>query len=115
MKKKWNQTNTSRSRETSKQWDDWERKCNDKRTHSKSLEINPKFDWVQNLDNIIENINNYNHKITGFTPNEIESALKNDDHVILDSAREKELKIKKGNISKEVYIKGDLVRFHQPS
>jgi len=81
----------------------------------KSLEINPKFDWVKHLDKLIENINNSNHRITGFTPNEIKHAFKNDDNVTLDSAREKELKIKKGNISKEVYEKGDLVRLHQPS
>jgi len=81
----------------------------------KSLEINPKFDWIKNLDKLIENINNSNHRVTGFTPNEIQTAFKNDDNVILDSARDKELKIKKGNISKEVYEKGDLVRLHQPS
>ena len=81
----------------------------------KSLEINPKFDWIKNLDKLIENINNSNHRITGFKPNEIQTAFKNDDNVILDSARDKELKIKKGNISKEVYEKGDLVRLHQPS
>ena len=81
----------------------------------KSLEINPKFDWVKNLDKLIENINNSNHRITGFTPNEIQTAFKNDDNVILDSAHDKELKIKKKNISKEVFDKGDLVRRHQPS
>jgi len=79
----------------------------------KSLEINRKFDWVKNLDKLIENINNSNHRITGFTPNEIQTAFKNDDNVILDSAHDKELKIK--NISKEVFEKGDLVRRHQPS
>ena len=81
----------------------------------KSLEINPKFDWVKNLDKLIENINNSNHRITGFTPKEIQTAFKNDNNIILDSARDKELKIKKGNISKEVYEKGDQVRLHQPS
>ena len=81
----------------------------------KSIEINPKFDWPNSLDKLIENINNSNHRITGFTPNEKKHAFKNDDNVTLDSAREKELKIKKGNISKEVYEKGDLVRLHQPS
>jgi len=39
----------------------------------KSLEINQIFNWVQNLDKLIENINNSNHRI--------------------DSARDKELKI----------------------
>ena len=81
----------------------------------KSIEINPKFDWVQNLDKLIENINNSNHKRTGYTPNEIQNAFKNDDNIVLESARDKELKIKKGNISKEVFEKGDLVRLHQPS
>ena len=81
----------------------------------KSIEINRKFDWVKNLDKLIENINNSNHRITGFTPNEIQTAFKNDDNVILDSAHDKELKIKKKNISKEVFEKGDLVRRHQPS
>ena len=64
----------------------------------KSLEINPKFDWANSLDKLIENINNSNHRITGFTPNEIKHAFKNEDNITLDSAREKELKIKKGNI-----------------
>ena len=81
----------------------------------KSLEINPKFDWVKNLDKLIENINNSQHRITGYTPNEIQKAYKNDDNVVLESARGKELKIKKKNISKEVFEKGDLVRLHQPS
>jgi len=81
----------------------------------KSLEINPKFDWIKNLDKLIENINNSQHRITGYTPNEIQTAFKNDDHVILDSAHDKEHKIKKANISKEVFKKGDQVRLHQPS
>ena len=81
----------------------------------KSIEINRKFDWVKNLDKLIENINNSNHRIIGFTSNEIQTAFKHDDNVILDSAHDKELKIKKKNISKEVFKKGDLVRRHQPS
>ena len=81
----------------------------------KALEMNRKFDWVKHLDKLIENINNAQHRITGFTPNTIQTAFKNDDDEILDSARGKELKIKKANISKEVFEKGDLVRRHQPS
>ena len=42
----------------------------------KSLEINPKFDWVKNLDKLIENINNSQHRITGYTPNEIKMLLR---------------------------------------
>ena len=35
----------------------------------KSIEINENFDWVKNLDKLINNINNSQHRITGFTPN----------------------------------------------
>ena len=81
----------------------------------KSLEINPKFDWVKNLDKLIDNIKNSQHRIIGYAPSEIQSAFENDDNVVLESARDKELKVKKKNTSKEVYEKGDLVRLHQPS
>ena len=81
----------------------------------KALKINPKFDWQKNLDKLIENINNSQHRITGYTPNEIQNSYKNDDYVVLESARDKELKIKKKYISREVFEKGDLVRLHQPS
>jgi len=81
----------------------------------KALELNRKFDWVKHLDKLIENINNSQHRITGFTPNTIQTAFKNDDDEILDSARGKELKIKKANISKEVFERGDILRRHQPS
>jgi hypothetical protein len=35
----------------------------------KSLEINENYDWVLNLQKLVENINNSQHRITGFTPN----------------------------------------------
>jgi len=35
----------------------------------KSLEINEKYDWVMNLQNLVDNINNSQHRITGYTPN----------------------------------------------
>jgi hypothetical protein len=54
---------------------------------------------------LIENINRSQHRITGFTPNAIQTAFKNDANEISDSARGKELKIKKANISKEVFEK----------
>ena len=81
----------------------------------KSIEINENFDWVKNLDKLINNINNSQHRITGFTPNEIETAFKNNNKEVLDEAFNKELKIKKPNISKEVFEVGDLVRLHTPS
>jgi len=81
----------------------------------KALEINPKFDWVKHMDKLTENINNTQHRITGYTPNEIQKAYKNDDKDILVAAHDKELKIKKAYISKEVFVKGDLVRIHKPS
>jgi len=81
----------------------------------KSLEINEKFDWERNLNKLIENINNSQHSITGFTPNDIQKAYKNNNKIVLDSAHDKELKKKKSNISREVFEKGDLVRLYRPS
>ena len=81
----------------------------------KALEINGFFDWVKNLNKLIENINNSQHSITGFTLNDIQKAYKNNDKIVLDSAYDKELKKKKSNISREVFEVGDLVRLHRPS
>jgi len=81
----------------------------------KALEINEKFDWVKNLNKLIDNINNSQHSITGFTPNDIQKAFKNNDKIVLNSAHDKELKKKKSNISREVFEKGDLVRLYRPS
>ena len=81
----------------------------------KSLEINEKIDWLKNLNELIDNINNSQHSITGFTLNDIQKAYKNNDKIVLDSAYDKELKKKKSNISREVFEVGDLVRLHRPS
>jgi hypothetical protein len=75
----------------------------------KSIEMNENCDWAKNLNKLIDNINNSQHRITGFTPN------KNNDKVVLDEAFDTELKKKKPNISREVYEVGDLVRIHKPS
>jgi len=42
----------------------------------KSVELNQNFDWVKNLKKLIDNINNSQHRITGFTPNQIQQAFK---------------------------------------
>ena len=81
----------------------------------KALEINENFDWVKNLNKLIENINNSQHSITGFTPNDIQKAYKSNDKIVLDSAYDKELKKKKSNISREVFEVGDTVRLYRPS
>ena len=73
------------------QWNDWKSECDDKRTYWKSIGVEQKNDWVKHLDNLIENINNSQHRITGFAPNTIQTAFKNDDNENLDSARGKEL------------------------
>jgi transposase InsO family protein len=80
-----------------------------------SIEMDENFDWIKNLDKLISNINNSQHRITGFTPKEIQTAFKNDDNDILEMAYEKEMKIKNPNTSKEVFEVGDLVRIHTPS
>jgi hypothetical protein len=81
----------------------------------KSVELNQSFDWVKNLQKLIDNINNSQHRITGFTPNQIQEAFKNEDNEILDKANETELKKKKGNLSKQIFKVRDLVRLYQPS
>jgi uncharacterized protein YoxC len=60
----------------------------------KSIELNQSFDWVKNLQKLISNINNSQHRITGFTPNQIQEAFKNEDTKILDKAYDTELKKK---------------------
>ena len=58
----------------------------------KSLELNEDFDWVKHLQKLIDNINNSQLRITGFTPNQIQEAYENDDKEILDEAFDSELK-----------------------
>jgi len=77
--------------------------------------LNENFDWVKNLQKLIDNINNSQHRITGFTPTQIQEAYENDDKEILDGAYDRELKTKQGNISKEVLKKNYFVRIFQPS
>ena len=60
----------------------------------KSVELNQSFDWVKNLQKLIDNINNSQHRITGFTPNQIQEAFEHDDTIILDKAYDTELKKK---------------------
>ena len=81
----------------------------------KSVELNQNFDWVKNLQKLISNINNSQHRITGFTPNQIHEAFEHDDTQILDKAYDTELKKKNGNLSKQTFKIRDLVRLYQPS
>jgi hypothetical protein len=70
---------------------------------------------VNYLQKLIDNINNSQHRITGFTPNEIQEAYENDDTEILNEAFDRELKKKHGNISQEIFKKRDMVRIYLPS
>jgi hypothetical protein len=81
----------------------------------KSVELNQSFDWVKHLQKLISNINNSQHRITGFTPNQIQDAYEHDDTIVLDKAYDTELKKKVGNLSKQTFKIRDLVRLHQPS
>jgi len=58
----------------------------------KSLKLNEDFDWAKNLQILIGHINNTNHRITRFTPNQIQEAYENDDKEILDEAFDRKLK-----------------------
>ena len=57
----------------------------------KSLEINEKYDWVMNLQNLVDNIHSLQHRITGFTPNKIQEAVLENDEELLNKAQENEL------------------------
>ena len=81
----------------------------------KSVELNQNFDWVKHLQKLISNINNSQHRITGFTPNQIQEAFENEDTIILDKAYDTELKKKNGNLSKQLFQIRNLVRLFQPS
>jgi hypothetical protein len=81
----------------------------------KSIELNQSFDWVKNLQKLISNINNSQHRITGFTPNQTQQAYEDDDKDILNKAYETELKKKNGNLSQQIFKIRDLVRIYQPS
>jgi hypothetical protein len=44
-----------------------------------------------NLQNLVDNINNSRHRITWFTPNEIQEAVLENDEELLNIAQENEL------------------------
>ena len=70
---------------------------------------------LKTLKKLIDNINNSQHRITGFTPDQIQEAFENEDTQILDKAYDTELKKKVGNLSKQTFQVRNLVRLHQPS
>ena len=57
----------------------------------KLLEINEKYDWVTNLQKLVDNIKNSQHRITGFTPNKIQEVVLENDEELLNKAQENEL------------------------
>ena len=58
----------------------------------KSIELDKNFDWIKNLQKLINNIHDSKHRITGFTPNQIKEAYENDDKALLEEAFDTELK-----------------------
>jgi uncharacterized protein YoxC len=81
----------------------------------KSVELNQNFYLVKNLQKLISNINNLQHRITGFKPNQIQHAYEHCDTQILNKAFDEELKKKKGNVYKQIFQIRNLVRLYQPS
>jgi transcriptional regulator of NAD metabolism len=57
----------------------------------KTLEINEKYNWIMNLQNLVDNRNNSQHRITGFIPNNIQIAVIENAEELLNKAQEKEL------------------------
>lgn len=81
----------------------------------KSIDLNNNYDWVRNLNKLVNNINGTIQATTEETPKELEKAYKEDKKEVLDKAYDKELKKKGSNISKENFEIGDKVRIYQPS
>jgi len=81
----------------------------------KTIELNNKYDWVKNLNKLVSNINNTEHRIKKATPKELEEAHETNDKETLEKAKKTEIKFKKKTISKEIFNKGDNVRLYQPS
>ena len=57
----------------------------------KSLEINEKYDWFMHSQNLVDNISNSQHRITGFTPNKIQETVLENDEELSNKAQENEL------------------------
>ena len=63
-----------------------------------------KYDWVMNLQNLVDNINNSQHRITGFTPIKIQEAVLENNEELINKAQENELKKRKGTYQKKYFI-----------
>jgi uncharacterized protein YoxC len=50
----------------------------------KAIELDENFDRIKNLQKLFNNINDSQHRITGFTPNQIKEAYVNDDKELLE-------------------------------
>ena len=84
-----------------------------KRLIHKSIEMKDGFDWVANINKLTDNINNTIIDKIGKTANEIE-ANKDDDQKTKE-IKDKDIKKKKNNISKQKYYPRELVRIYEPS
>lgn len=88
-----------------------------KRLLNKTLNLNPSYEWYkeENLQELVNNINKTNSRITEMTADKIEQSYKDDNKEVLKKAYETELKKKSKNLNKEVYKIGDKVRIYQPN
>jgi acetyl-CoA carboxylase alpha subunit len=57
-----------------------------------------------NLKKIVHNINNSQHRITGFTSNKIQEAVLENDEELLNKSQENELEKRKETYQKEFFI-----------
>jgi hypothetical protein len=84
-----------------------------KRLIHKSIEMKDGFDWVGNLDKLVENINNTIIDKIKTTPNEAERKI--DDKEYIKEIKEQDIKKKKNNVSEQKFNVDDTVRIYEPS
>jgi hypothetical protein len=70
---------------------------------------------MRHIRHDMNNINNSQQRITGFTPEQIKQAYEHDDKELLDKAYDTELTKKVGNLSQQIFKIRDSVRLYQPS
>jgi len=86
-----------------------------KRLTHKQIELNDNYNWVINMDELTENINNTIISQINKTPNDIEKNFKEQNTEFIKDVMDKDIKKKKNNISSQKFYPRDKVRIYLPS
>ena len=86
-----------------------------KRLLHKNVELNPDYDWVKNLQSMVDNINDTIVDSLNDTPNNIERNFKQNDNEAITKVYEKDKKTKSNTTSIQQFNQGDSVRIYEPN